>query len=210
MVKTTLARVYVSDNNKLKRLAKKKKTTTANILHGLLKNKRGIVNSLIAVFFALFLFAIFSALALRVWGDFNEGVQSLDESVADNSTKAQIQSLGDYVGWADKLFTFFIVTLIIGLLVTSFTLPAESYWFLILYFGVLILVTLVSMFLSNTWTVLINDPSLVSTLPSLSFTDFILRTFPYVVFFTGLLSGLIFYLRAKSTPSVAGFGGEDF
>ena len=40
MVKTTLTRVYISDKNKLNRLAKRKKTTVASIIRGLLKSVR--------------------------------------------------------------------------------------------------------------------------------------------------------------------------
>lgn len=210
MTKTTLARVYVPDKNKLKRLAKKKRTSTANIIHLLLKNKKGLFNSILAIMFVLFFFAIASILAIKIWGDFNSNIQGLSESVADNSTKAQIEALGDYINWADKLFTFIIVTLILGLLITSFTLPAQNYWILIVYFGVLLIITIVAMFLSNTWTVLINQPSLIAETGNLPFTDFVMRTFPYIVFFSGLLSGLIFYLRARSEPSVGSFGGGDF
>lgn len=211
MVKTTLARVYETDNNKLKRIAKRKKKGVADIIHSLLANKRGVVDGIVAIIFVLFFFAIASIVSIKVWNDFNNEIQGLDSSIADNSTKESISSLGVYVNWADKLFTFVIITLLIGLLITSFTLPTESYWLLIAYFGVLILITIIAMFLSNTWTVLVNNPALISSLSSLSFTDFVMRTFPYIVFFTGVLAGLIFYLRARNTQAVTGgFGGEDF
>lgn len=173
--------------------------------------KKGILNSVFAVMIILVVFAFASILSITVWNEFNSGIQSLDETVADNSTKEQISDLGTYVGWADDLFSFLIVVLIVGLLVTSFTLPAESYWILIVYFMLLLLFTVIAMFLSNSWTVLVNQPSLIASLDSLPFTDFVLRTFPYIVFFTGLLSGLIFYLRARNDSGVTGgFGGEDF
>jgi len=210
MVKTTLARIYVSDNNKLNRIARKKKTTTANILKALLKNKKGLVNSVLAIVFVLFMFAITSALAIKIWTDINTNIQGLDETVADNYTKQQIADLGGYISWADKLFSFAIVTLIIGLFITSFTLPAENYWLLIVYFGVLLVITIVAMFVSNTWTVLINQPELIGTIGELQFTDFVMRTFPYIVFFSGLVSGLIFYLRARQGAATGNFGGEDF
>ena len=176
-------------------------------------NKRGLVNSLIAVVFALFLFAVASVVAINVWDDVNGAIQSLDEGVADNYTKAQIADLGGYVSWADNLFSFIITVLILGLLITSFTLPAESYWLLVVYFGLLLLVTFIAMFVSNTWTVLVENPSLIGGLGELSFTDFVMRTFPYIVFFVGVLSGLIFYLRARNTTSLGGGfvgGGEEF
>lgn len=175
-------------------------------------NNKGLVNSLIVIMVLLFVFAFASALALKVWGDFNTSIQGLDSSVADNSTKQQIDDLTTYLNWGDKLFTYLIITLIIGFLITSFTLPAESFWLLIIYFGVLLMLVFIGMFVSNTWTVLINDPSLLSTLGSLPFTDFVMRTLPIIVFFVGVLGGLIFYLRARgdSGGSFVGGGDEEF
>ena len=44
------------------------------------------------------------------------------------------------------------------------------------------------------------------------FTDIIMVGFPYIVFFTGVLGGLIFYLRARNTGDAGGLlgGGEQF
>lgn len=172
--------------------------------------KRGLVNSLLIIIILLFLFAVSSAFAIKIWGDFNEGIQALDSSVADNSTKQQISDLGSFILWGDKLFTYLIITLVVGFLITSFTLPAENSWIIILYFGILALLTFIAMFISNTWTVLINDPSLVTTLANLTFTDFVMRTFPYIVFFVGVTGGLIFYMRARDSSAGVLGGGETF
>lgn len=40
MVKTTLARLYTPDNKKLNRIAKRQKTTTAEVIKRLLKSVR--------------------------------------------------------------------------------------------------------------------------------------------------------------------------
>ena len=65
------------------------------------------------------------------------------------------------------------------------------------------------MFLSNTWTVFINEPGLISTLPHMRFTDVIMVGFPYIVFFTGVLGGLIFYMRARAGGESVGLGGGE-
>ena len=161
--------------------------------------KRGLVNSLLIIIILLFLFAVSSAFAIKIWGDFNEGIQALDSSVADNSTKQQISDLGSFILWGDKLFTYLIITLVVGFLITSFTLPAENSWIIILYFGILSLLTFIAMFISNTWT-----------LANLTFTDFVMRTFPYIVFFVGVTGGLIFYMRARDSSAGVLGGGETF
>lgn len=171
-------------------------------------NKKGLINSLFVVVLLLFVFAFASLMSITVWEQFNSSIQGLDSSVASDSTKANIDDLGEYIYWVDDLFSFLLIVLILGLIITSFTLPVESYWLLIVYFGILLGMTFLSMFLSNTWTVIGEMPALASSIGSLTFTDFVLRTYPYIVFFTGLLSGLIFYLRAKDNGGMSsGFGG---
>lgn len=173
--------------------------------------KKGIVDSLLIIMLILFVFAVMSIIAIRLWDGFNDPIQSMDEDIIDNGTKQQIDDLGTYINWADKLFSFLLIVLIIGLLITSFTLPAENYWIFIAYFALLLLLTFFAMMLSNTWTVIANNPELIAGLASLSFTDFVMRTFPYIVFFSGLLSGIIFYIRSRQELGSVGIGGgEEF
>jgi hypothetical protein len=176
-------------------------------------DKKGLFLSLLVIIVIIFVFAVVSVIATFMWNQFNSGIQSLDSSVADNSTKQQIDNLGTKIGYLDKIFTFLFIALFIGYVITAFTLPVEGYWYFVIFAGSLFILTFIGMILSNTWAVFIENPLLSLTAGEMGFTGFILTSLPYFTFFIGLFGGVIFYMRAKQGGGNvdAGFGGgEEF
>lgn len=175
-------------------------------------NNKGLTNSLVAIVVVLFVFGLLSLLAIRVWDGFNDNIQNLDSSIADNSTKDKISNLGTYIHWGDKLFTFFLIVLLIGYLVTSFTLPTQNSWMFLLFALFLIIITLLAMLLSNSWTSIISDPVFSAYNGQVPVTDYVLRHFPVFTFLIGIVGGVIFYSRSREDGGFnnPGEGGVEF
>ena len=170
-------------------------------------NSKGLAQSLIAITVVLFVFAFLFIVVKAVWTPFNANIQSLDSSVADNETKAKIDGLTSYINWGDKLFTFFLVALLVAYIITSFTLPAQNSWLFLLFVGFLVLVTLLAMILSNSWTYMLSDPIFSSYAADVGVTDYVLRHFPVFVFLVGLVGGVIFYSRSREDSGFIDQGG---
>jgi len=179
-------------------------------------NNKGLTNSLIAITVVLFVFAILFIFARAVWTPFNAAVQNLDSNIADNTSKAQVDGLSHYLDWGDKLFTFFLIVLLIAYLITSFTLPAQNAWLFLLFVGFLILATFLAMVLSNSWTYMLSDPAFVAYGGDVPITDYVLRNFPVFVFLVGVVGGVIFYSRSREVGGgeggliEPGVGGQEF
>lgn len=110
--------------------------------------------------------------------------------------------------WPDKLFVMLYIGMLILFLVSAVTLPSENPIFFLLFIGTLILVTVLAMMFSNAWTtILTTDEMFSDAAEQLTFTDFFLRFFPYITFFTGILGALLFY--ARKSESFTGGGSLD-
>lgn len=160
-------------------------------------NNKGLANSLVAIVVVLFVFAFLTILAKSIWSPFNSAIQGLDSDIADDNVKEQVNSLTKYLDWGDKLFTFFLVVLLIGYLITSFTLPAQNVWLFLLFVGFIVIVTFLAMILSNSWTYMISDPFFSSYSSSVPITDYVLRHFPLFTFLVGIVGGVVFYSRSR-------------
>jgi hypothetical protein len=178
-------------------------------------NNKGLTNSLVAVTIVLFTFALLFIFARAVWTPFNTQIQNLDSSIADNITKDKIDDLGIYLTWGDKLFTIFLVVLLVAYLVTSFTLPAQNSWMFLLFIGFLVLITFLAMVLSNSWTYMLSDPVFSAYSGDVPVTDYVLRHFPVFIFLVGIVGGVIFYSRSNEGGSGgsitdSSMGGQEF
>lgn len=178
-------------------------------------NNKGLTNSLVAIIVVLFVFGLSSLLAVTIWTPFNKVVQDMDSSMTDNSTKERVDGLTKYIDWGDKLFTFLLIALLIAYLITSFTLPAQNAWLFLIFIGFLVLVTLLAMLLSNSWTYILSDPGFSSYAGHVPITDYVLRHFPVFTFLIGIVGGVIFYSRSREDNGFSGgnsgvVGGNDF
>lgn len=169
------------------------------------KSKKALASSIVAVIGILFVFGLFSLIALAGWGYVNNSFQSMDNDTVSPSVKDQIDGLTSYVNWGDRIFTLFFIALLIGFMVTSFTASTDNAVYIALYLFFLVLVSVVAMFLSNGWHYLINQPNLIAAASELAFTNWFMSYLPVITFFMGLIGGIIFYARKKNSPSSRGF-----
>src|SRR6056297_1690678 len=121
-------------------------------------NNKGLANGLIAIMILLFVFGFISVLVIKIHSEWSGAINDLDESVASDETKLLISQNTQGIFLLDKLFTIFLIVLLISYLVTSFTLPTKNAWFFLLFIGFLIIITVVAMVLSNSWTYMLSNP----------------------------------------------------
>lgn len=170
-------------------------------------NKKGLMLGLFALMIVLFIASIFSLMALYGWNTFNDAIQDTDNESIAPDVKEDIDNLSWLVNWNDKIFVLIFIVLMVSYLISSVTVPVDRPIFYIIFVFVLILFTTLAMFISNTWQYIISQPDFINAASQLSFTDWIMNYFPYVVFFIGISGGLLFYIRSRtqSTGGVDGF-----
>jgi len=167
-------------------------------------NKKGLATGIIVITAVLFLVAMSGLVSITMWSHFNTAVQAQDNETISQEVKDQIDDLSYIVLWSDKLFLFTVVALVIGFLISATTIPADQPLYLILYAGILLILTFVAMILSNGWTYLANNPNFVGALADMTLTEYIMKYYPVVIFFTGIAGGLIFYGRRQNDITVGG------
>lgn len=168
-------------------------------------NKKGLVRGLVAIMATLFLFGICSILFIKFGGLWTDSINDLPDSVADDYTKEQIINYSSELYITDIVFVVFLIFLLIGYIVTSFTLPTQNVWFFLLFIGILFIVTFLGMILSNSWTYILSDPFFSGVSDSVPVTDYVLRHFPVFTFLIGIVGGVIFYSRSKEDIGSGGF-----
>jgi len=168
-----------------------------------MKSKRGLANGIMTVMIVLFLFGLFSLLAITGWNQVFNTIDSLDNATVSQDVKDKIDDLGGFTGWADKLFILVFIALLVGYMVTSFTLSSDKTVYIVFFFLFLILSSIVAMILSNGWAYLINNVNLIAAAGELPFTTWFLTYLPVITFFMGLIGGVIFYAR-KQTAAPSG------
>lgn len=173
-------------------------------------NKKGLASGILIFMLGMFFIAVISVITITLWNHFNDAMQGLPEDVASNDTKVQIDDLGDYILWSDKVFVMIFIVLLVGYLISSVTLPADRPIFLLIFFFVLLFTTIIAMGLSNLWEVFVQDPNLIGALGELPFTDYFMKFLPVIVFFTGLIGAVLFYARNQTSESVGGGNARGF
>jgi hypothetical protein len=169
-------------------------------------NKKGLAAGLVAMLVLMFIFGITSLFSLTLWDTFENAVLNVDNSTISPEVKEQITALGGIVGWADKIFVFSFVMLLGAYLISSVTIPVDNSVNFLIFAVFLLLVTLLSMVMANTWSYFANFDILSAATADLPFTDFFLRFYPFLAFFTGVAGALLFYARSKSEMG----GGASF
>lgn len=156
-------------------------------------NKKGLAMDLMVIIGILFLFSFSSLLGVYMWTEFESQIDVLDSSVITDEMKSDIDRVGGIFTWPDKIFTGLFVILLLGFLISASTWPADEKVYLLVYIGLLLIVSVVSMILSNGWVYISNFELLQSAASTLPTTDFVLRFAPIIVFLTGLIGGVLFY-----------------
>lgn len=169
-------------------------------------NKKGLATGIVVLMIGLFIFAVISLFTMTLWNQFNDVIQSADNSSILPESKENIDELGAYMLWNDKIFVILFIVMLVAYLISSVTLPVDLPIFLILFFFVLVILTVLAMLLSNLWAVFIENPFLALSLDDLKFTDYFMRFLPMITFFTGLLGAVLFYSRSSSGGESQGGG----
>jgi len=121
----------------------------------------------------------------------------LPEDFVDNSTKQEIHDLEVYLLWTDQIFILLYIVLLAGYLISAVTITVDRPIFMIVFGFVLVVITVLSMVLSNAWAFMISQPNFFEAAQDLGFMSFVMRYFPVITFFIGIIGGLLFYSRAK-------------
>jgi len=92
--------------------------------------------------------------------------------------------------------------------------PTENNLFFLVSIFLLIILTILSMILSNAWKYLTENPVLSDAALQLSFTNFFMRYFPIITFLVGIIGLIIYYSRSKGSDSIGSSsnsgGGDSF
>lgn len=204
----THIRVYSKDKKKIENAMRRKKIKSfPEAIRGLIYNRKGLADGLLAIFFGLFVFALFALFIIKGWGVFDHTVQGLDNSTVRQETKDRISAIGSGVTYLpDKLLAFFFVALFVGYLTTSSTLPVDKGVFVLIFGVFLVLASIIAMMVSNSYAYLVSLDMFSAEALKLPFTTYLMRYLPYFTFFCGLAGAVIFYSRKKaSVGGVAGF-----
>ena len=165
--------------------------------------KKGLASGLVGLTLLLFFFAFANMVALTLWNETNDIIQGLDNETVSQDVKDKINSLTSRMLWADKLFVFFFIMLLIAYLISSVTIPVDQPIFLIIFIAVLILNTIIAMFLSNAWRFMFQFSQFGYAAAQLSFTDFFMTYLPIITFFIGIAGAALFYSR-RSDSNIGG------
>lgn len=168
-------------------------------------NRKGLASGLLAIIIVLFFFAIISLISLAGWNLVNSTLQDVDNSTISPSVKTQIDGLSSFMGWGDRIFLLFFIALLIGFMVTSFSLSTDKTIYIVLYFIMLVFISVVSMIVSNGWSYLVENPNFIEAAADMPFTTWFFTYLPVVIFFIGLIGGVIFYARKQSSPTGNGY-----
>lgn len=173
----------------------------------LFKNKKGLASGILVIMIVMFISAFCSLLALVMANQFTETMNGISNETISQEVKDKIVDNTGFMFWGDKLFVMLFIVLLVSYLISSSTLEVQRPIMLLLFFGMLILTTFLAMWLSNSWTYVLQDPLLKAASENLKFTDYFMRYLPFIVFIVGIAGAVIFYGR-KTTSFSEGAGGE--
>lgn len=164
--------------------------------------KKGLIMSILIMMFVLFLFAIGSLIAQTLWNGFIDAVDGADNTTITPDVKEKINDFSSTMAWGDKLFIIFFLILMAGYMISSVTLPADKPIYFLIFFVMLVFITILAMILSNAWAYISTNPNFLEAAADLEFTDFFMKYFPIFTFLVGIIGAVLFYTRRQS-----GFNG---
>lgn len=172
----------------------------------LFKCKNALASGIIVLMMVMFISAFCSLIALVMANEFTGTLNAIPNETVSQDVKDKIVDNTGFMFWGDKIFIMLFVVLLISYIISSSTLEVQRPIMLLLFFGILILTTFIAMWLSNSWTYVLQDPLLKAASENLKFTDYFMRYFPFIVFIVGIAGAVIFY--GRKTTSFSTGGGE--
>lgn len=171
------------------------------------KNKKGLATGIIALMSVMFIAAFLSLISLTMANEFSDTLNTIPNETVSQTVKDKIADNTGFMFWGDKVFVMLFIVLLISYLISSATLEVQRPIFLLIFFGILILTTVIAMWLSNAWTFILQDPLLSTASQHLHFTDYFMQYLPIITFVIGICGAVIFYGR-RTTSFSRGSGGE--
>lgn len=172
----------------------------------LFNNKKGLASGIFVIMVVMFVSALLGLISLVMANEFYDQLEVIPNETISQEVKDKIVDNTGFMFWGDKIFTMFFIVLLIAYIVSSSTLEVQRPIMLLLFFGFLVIVTILAMWLSNSWTYILQDPRLAASVVNLKFTDYFMRYLPYITFVTGIIGAVIFY--GRKTTSFSTGGGE--
>ena len=178
-------------------------------------NKKGGVVTFLAIMIASLFIVSFSALlANTMWTTANNEFQNKTNETVPQNIKDDINDITFIQDLTDKIFIITFVLFLIGYIFVSAMTPTENNLFFLVSIFLLIILTILSMILSNAWKYLTENPVLSDAALQLSFTNFFMRYFPIITFLVGIIGLIIYYSRSKGSDSIGSSsnsgGGDSF
>lgn len=161
-------------------------------------NNKGLLASIVVLIIILFLLGVFGLFVRYIWSHVETVVDDLPADVAANYTKLEIQEKITPISYyPDKLFVYVFIALLIAYIISAVSIPPENAVFLVVFFFILIFLSVFAMILSNGWVYLTTQTDLSAVVTDLPFTDFFMKFMPFITFFTGVIGAMLFYTRNK-------------
>lgn len=173
----------------------------------LFKNKKGLASGILVILIVMFLSAFMSIISLVMANQFTTTLNNISNETVTQYTKDLIVENTGFMFWGDKLFVMLFIVLLIAYLISSMTLEVQQPLFFVLFAFVLVLTTVLAMWLSNSWTYILQDDLLSAAATNLKFTDYFMRYLPIITFVIGICGAVIFYARGQ-TEFTTGAGGQ--
>ncbi len=167
-------------------------------------NKKALTSGILIIMIVMFISAFTSLLALVMASQFTETIDNIPNETVSQEVKDKIVDNTGFMFWGDKIFVMLFVVLLLAYLISSMTLPVQRPIFLLLFFFMLIFTTILAMWLSNSWTYILQDPLLAQAATHLKFTDHFMKNLPIITFVIGVMGAAIFYGRQQTSFSSGG------
>lgn len=171
------------------------------------KNKKGLASGILVILIVMFISAFMSIISLVMAKEFTDTLNNISNETVSQYTKDLIVENTGFMFWGDKIFIMLFIVLLITYLISSMTLEVQQPLFFVLFCFVLILTTILAMWLSNSWTYILQDSALATAAQNLKFTDYFMRYLPIITFIIGICGAVIFYARSQ-TEFTEGAGGQ--
>lgn len=159
-------------------------------------SKRGnmVLDGLLILMF-VFMFALFSITAKWFSGQLNTEIQA-DPDLANLSKTTYAELDSNLTGWIDNAFTLLVIILVLGVVLTSYMVDAHPAFIGIAILLLLVLI-IVSMYVSNIYEEVATDELFLSTSLSIPKMHWILSHLPIIIFGTMLLSIGVLYAKTR-------------
>lgn len=164
--------------------------------------KGGILFDNWAVIIFLFVFILFLAFTTVIGYHINQEIQGLDSDIADSVTKQRVADIFKIFSFIDRLIPLIFILFWTLTIFFSSTLSPTHPVFFVLSFITLLVLSLVSIFLVDFYTIFFANSIFDVVNDMLSNSFFFAGKFHYISFFIMLISLVIFYSRNKMSKEV--------